>query len=257
MNCDEARILIHGHSDGELETTQEREIEMHIQSCPNCARVLQNISNQREAIVEGATYFKASPVLKRRIQAALPRQQQVPVPLLEIGRPWRSAVQAFVAIVCVLALTWSVVKLETISTETDRIGEEVVASHVRSLMATHLTDVASTDQHTVKPWFNGKVDFSPSVVDLASEGFPLIGGRLDYIDRRPVAVLIYQRRQHFINLFIWPVDGKADQAPAARTYRGYHVVHWTQSAFDFWAVSDLNQKELEDLTQLLWAPKKH
>jgi anti-sigma factor RsiW len=128
--------------------------------------------------------------------------------------------------------------------------EEAVASHIRSLMANHLVDVFSSDQHTVKPWFNGKLDFAPVVEDLSSRGFPLLGGRLDYLNERPVAALVYKRRQHPINLFIWP-SAKADSRLEIVTIRGYHVAHGIHSKMAYWAVSDLNSDELRKFLEAL------
>jgi anti-sigma factor RsiW len=125
------------------------------------------------------------------------------------------------------------------------LATQLIASHVRSLMANHLTDVASSDQHTVKPWLDAKLDFAPAVVDLSTDGFPLIGGRLDYLDNRPVAALIYGRRKHFINLFVWPAGSNTIGAANAMSHQGYQLLHWVDSDFNYWAVSDVNANDLQ------------
>jgi anti-sigma factor RsiW len=118
-------------------------------------------------------------------------------------------------------------------------------------MVNHLTDVASSDQHTVKPWFNGRIDLSPPVTDLAAQGYPLVGGRLDYLNRRPVAALVYKRHQHVINLFVMPAEGGVVPANAAASLNGYNLRHWREGALRFWAVSDLNAAELEEFERLV------
>ena len=128
----------------------------------------------------------------------------------------------------------------------DLLANEMVSAHVRSLMGQHLMDVPSTDQHTVKPWFEGKLDFSPPVVDLSQQGFTLIGGRLDYAGGRPIAALVYQRRLHIINVFIYPTQD-ANAASSTRTRQGFNVVRWTRNGMTFWAVSDINAGELQEL----------
>jgi len=130
------------------------------------------------------------------------------------------------------------------------LATQLIASHARSLMANHLTDVASSDQHTVKPWLDTKLDFAPPVADLSGEGFPLIGGRLDYLDNHPVAALVYQRRKHFINLFIWPTTPGASKAQKTLTRHGYHLLHWADSDFNYWAVSDISDGDLQIFHQL-------
>src|SRR5262249_1208716 len=133
----------------------------------------------------------------------------------------------------------------------DRIAQEVTSSHVRSLMVSHLTDVASSDQHTVKPWFDGKLDFAPPVRDLTAEGFALVAGRLDYAQNRAVAALVYKRHQHFINLFIWPAGPGVEATPKRITRQGYNLIHWQNSGVTFWAVSDVNEAELQQFVDLV------
>ncbi len=163
---------------------------------------------------------------------------------------WRSwAVPCLAAVALVTGtMLWLTPRVSRRSQD-DLLAQAVLASHVRSLMAAHLTDVPSSDQHTVKPWFDGKLDFSPPVQDLSKEGFPLVGGRLDYLEDRPVAALVYQRRKHFINLFIWPALKDAKQQTVMR--QGYNLFHWTQSGMTYWAVSDVNSAELQEFVRLV------
>jgi anti-sigma factor RsiW len=133
----------------------------------------------------------------------------------------------------------------------DRLADAVLASHVRALMPGHLTDVPSSDQHTVKPWFNGKLDFSPPVYDLAAQGYPLLGGRLDYVNGRSVAGLVYGRRQHLINVFVWPTTRGSSDAPDTRDRQGYHLRHWSTPDYTYWVASDLGSAELDEFARLL------
>lgn len=184
-----------------------------------------------------------SAALAERIRADLQRQ----APSLRPPRPsapsrWLQAIALFGA---GAATAWGLALALLVAPMQDATGDAVTDSHVRSLMGSHLADVASADQHTVKPWFAGKLDFSPPVVDLAAEGMPLTGGRLDYIDGRPAAALVYRSGPHVINLFVWPAPGAKPQAPQLLVKRGYNLAHWTQAGMQAWAVSDLNAAELK------------
>ncbi len=200
-----------------------------------------------------ATRYAAPPHLAARIGAALDEAARAERPAETTARvvPFRStarwrplalAASFVLAIVLSSGTTWYV----TASRQQDQLAEEVVASHVRSMLAEHLTDVVSSDQHTVKPWFAGRVDLSPPVIDLAARGYPLIGGRLDYLSQRPVAALVYRHQQHIINVFVWTQAG-ATRAPAPPAeIQGYNVRHWAEGDLTFWAVSDLNPSELDE-----------
>ena len=187
-------------------------------------------------------------MLREMLGLLFSRKRPEPRTLL-LGTPWNwlglAAAIIFAAIIALnLVPRWQ-------RPEADQfLATQLIASHVRSLMANHLTDVASSDQHTVKPWLDAKLDFAPAVVDLSSEGFPLVGGRLDYLDKRPVAALIYERRKHFINLFVWPEEAGGDRTVKAISRQGYQLLHWVDSDFDYWAVSDVNANDLRTLKEL-------
>jgi anti-sigma factor RsiW len=164
---------------------------------------------------------------------------------------WRSLAMA-ASLLLAIGLSSGVTWFFAAADRQESLAQQVVASHVRSMLGgDHLTDVASSDQHTVKPWFGGKLDLSPPVVDLTSQGFPLVGGRLDYLDRRPVAALVYRHSQHVINLFIWP--DKASPVAAPSSLQGYHLRQWRQGDLTFWAVSDVNPADLENFERILQA----
>lgn len=179
-----------------------------------------------------------------RQDSALPRHKSK----VQSGRQWLNISAAFAMGVIASVIT---TYFFTAMNAQQQLAQEVVASQVRSLMGTHLTDIASSDRHTVKPWFAGKLDFSPPVHDLAKAGFPLVGGRLDYIDGRPVAALVYQRRQHTVNVFVWPRDNRSPSPPAAFAAQGFNVTGWKDEAMQYWLVSDLNASELRQFAQQL------
>lgn len=192
----------------------------------------------------------APPALRERIVTSI-RQADVQPPREPKTRAWQQWLNMGAAFAMGVIASITAAYFFAAATAQERLAQEVVASHVRSLMATHLADVASSDQHTVKPWFTGKLDFSPPVHDLAAEGFPLVGGRLDYIGGRPAAALVYRHRQHTINVFVWPRDGRAPAPPAAFVARGFNVTGWKGEAMQFWLVSDLNAGELRQFAERL------
>jgi anti-sigma factor RsiW len=207
-----------------------------------------------EALVKAkATRHEAPAELRQRIGAALMRADSITAsPQREARRAaWPQWLNLSAAFACGLIASLAVIRFFPMGDEQDRLAQEVVSGHVRSLMVAHLADVASTDQHTVKPWFTGKLDFSPPVYDLASGGFPLVGGRLDYIEQRPVAALVYQHRQHTINVFVWPSGGGLSRERILSSRQGFNLASWKDSGMQFWAVSDVSPEELQTFVQLL------
>ncbi len=246
MNCQQAKPLIDPYADGELEAAAILELDRHLQSCPACALALRNLQSLKKTLKQDALYFAAPAELRQRIKSELPAPANAVPQWRSWNWNWLTTAMAGAAAVC-LALLLTVTMIRPSSEQ--RLAQEVASSHVRSLMANHAMDVVSTDQHTVKPWFNGKLDFSPPVKDLAAQEFPLIGGRLDYLGGRSVAALVYQRHKHVINLFIWPTNEKNSKPVAFKPMQGYHLIHWSEANMTFWAVSDLNEKELMEFVQ--------
>jgi anti-sigma factor RsiW len=241
MNCQQAKPLLDPYADGELEASAILELERHLRDCPACALALNNLQVLKKTVKSDELYFTAPAELRARLKAALPTPAK-PI----VRRPlwtwnWLTAGMSGAFAICLALL---VLVTQSRSTSGQPLSQEVLAGHIRSLMADHVTDVASTDQHTVKPWFNGKLDFSPPVKDLAAEGFPLIGGRLDYLGGRSVAALVFQRQKHIINLFVWPTKEKDLPAESVASSQGYNLIHRSEAGMTFWAVSDLNRKEL-------------
>jgi anti-sigma factor RsiW len=246
MNCSDAGPLIDFYADGELDAARILELEDHFRSCPACALAWRNAQALKKALKQEALYFPAPAELRRRVRAEL-RSQITVQPQRDFWNwNWLTAATSGLATVCLALLL--TVTLNRPSAD-QRLAQEIVSGNIRSLMANHMLDVVSTDQHTVKPWFNGKLDFSPPVRDFAAQGFPLIGGRLDYIDGRSVAALVFQRHKHIINVFIWPMQTRDSNPAVAASLQGYNVVHWTKAGMTFWAVSDLNAQELMEFVQ--------
>jgi anti-sigma factor RsiW len=248
LNCQDAQKLLHGYVDGELDLLQSMEIDQHVQECTACAQAYTDLQAVRTAVKNRAPYFQAPSSLQKRIQSS-PRWPNKAGFALQSLPLRRLAIAA--SLVFVLFTAWGLLRLlSDRSADGVSTPELVVASYVRSeMLPTHRLDVESSNQHTVKPWFAGKVDFAPSVPDLTDQGFNLVGGRLDYLDNRKVATLVYQRRQHIIDLFIWAATQDGEAAAKMESRHGYHLIHWTQSGMTYWAVSDLNALELQQFVR--------
>jgi len=227
------------------------EFEHHLESCPDCESRLAAEENLRTSLAGAQLYARAPENLRKRLQISLPTAA-VPPPLKDsrssIEKSWRWLAIAASVILAVLLGTQYMQKLNRYSQQ-QAMAEVIVDAHLRSLQPGHLEDVISTDQHTVKPWFNGKLDFSPQVQDFAADGFPLIGGRIDVVSDQPVAALVYRRNKHYINLFVWP-STTVSAPEVAASQRGYNVIHWMESGMNYWAISDVNRGALEDFVKL-------
>lgn len=248
MSCDDTHDLIHGYFDGELDLVRSIEVEKHLEGCDTCLQSHEAIRGVRAAANHSGVRFDPPADLEKRLRSALRRENEPERKSFVVRWRWLLAVTSFAIVV---GLVWGITQIITRKTESDLLAQEIVSSHVRSLMADHLTDVPSSDQHTVKPWFDGKLDFSPPVKDLSRQGFSLHGGRLDYLNHRPVAALVYQRRQHAINVFVWPATGATATNERTSSSHGYNVIRWADEGMAYCAVSDLNLDELKQFVQLL------
>jgi anti-sigma factor RsiW len=251
MACENERELLHGYLDGELDLATSLEFQRHLQECPTCARTYEQQQVLRTAISTAGLTFNAPPNLEKRIRVAAAKAEAVGKVQRFATWPSNVAWVAMAASILIAAFLVFMIDATRARPGSDELMRRaVLTNHVRSLMADHLTDVSSSDGHTVKPWFNGKLDFSPPVKDLAAQDFPLIGGRLEYLER-PVAALVYRRRQHVINVLVWPSSGDAHGPGKPVTMQGYNLLHWSASGMNYWAISDLNATELLQFVQLL------
>jgi len=239
MTCEEARILVHALADGELDAGHAREVEAHVAQCADCAAELAAARDMKQALRSAPLGFDAPASLRAKIDRVVP----VPAPVTNR----RALLKGFAFGGAASALAAASIGLVIVrDTRDDRILGEAISAHLRSLQADHLTDVLSSNQHTVKPWFNGRIDLAPPVIDLTAQGFTLIGGRLDYIDGKPTAAIVYRRRIHVINLFVTQGLGPAPSTPALTTMQGFNILRWNGNGLNLLAVSDLNREELEE-----------
>lgn len=255
MNCVEAEIMLHALLDGELDAGHAYEVEAHVANCAGCAQKLAAFRALRTIMAEARLKEPAPAQLRSRIDTAIASPPARVVASSRFLQPSRRSFFGGVATGAVLsgALAASLVLTFFRNDGDQNVADEIVSAHIRSLQPGHLMDVETSDQHTVKPWFDGKVDVAPPVIDLTAQGFTLLGGRLDYIDGEPVASVVYRRRKHIINLFVARHLGTEHSFVTARTVQGYNVRHWSNQGLDFWAVSDLDPEELGEFVQKISA----
>jgi anti-sigma factor RsiW len=253
MTCNEAHLLLHAYIDDELDIATALQIETHLPGCPNCQKELEAARAAGRAISQPTVYYAAPSELRDRLERAIRseiRENETPQHPGFLTAWWKRPMAFSGLAAAMLLVICSIVLFLPTHASRGQI-DDLVGSHVRSLEENHLMDVASTDQHTVKPWFAGKLEFSPPVIDLSAEGFPLVGGRLDYLDQKKVAALIYRRNKHVINLFIWP----GDTTPENDAKQGFNLIRFECKGMTCWAVSDLNAGELQQFADLFKAQK--
>lgn len=253
MNCQRTQSLMDAYSTGELDLAASLDVECHLRACPACEGAMEDLKTLRQTMAAAPLRHAAPPALRDRIARDFQvndRAARAPRFGAPRFRPRGLALAA--AIAALLLLPWMTLYWTASRPGGSQLAAEVTSNHIRSLMGDHLLDVVSTDQHTVKPWFNGKLDFSPPVVDPSADGFPLLGGRLEYINGRAVAAIVYRRRQHLVNVYTWPAGGEAAH-PGLSTHNGYNVLTWSHDGMICVAASDLNARELRQLADLLTA----
>jgi anti-sigma factor RsiW len=249
MTPENARGLLNAYVDGELDAASTIELETQIRESPVLQQELERLSALQSLVRNRARRFDAPSRLAPRIFAVLPETK--PARTVKTVPSWWRSLAMGATMAAAALLFWTIVPISNRFDSDAGTREEVLAAHVRSLMADHLTDLTSGERHTVKPWLSSRLDFAPPVEDLAGEGFSLVGGRLDYLGGRPVAALVYRYRQHIINVFVWPSSKNRDMPVQSWTLRGYNVIRLDARGMSFWAVSDLNSEDLQKLASLL------
>lgn len=245
MSCEQTQTVLHGYFDGELDAARAAEFERHLETCSECLAALQAQEKLRSAMQRAQLYEQAPASLRRNVRVTLPAARRAGFGLSGMWLRW---LVTAAAILLIASVGWRL--LPGFRSNGNFDAGEVIDAHLRSLQAGHLVDVASTDQHTVKPWFDGKIDFAPPVRDFANDGFPLQGGRLDVVRGRTVAALVYGRNKHVVNVFVWPT-AERDEVPRAGLELGYQWLHWRQGGMEFCAVSDTTASALVELHRLI------
>ena len=251
MECADVKLLLHGHLDGELELATDLEVERHIESCERCSREFADLRELRSALRAGELHYSAPATLESQVLAAIGAahrgERRSVLSSRWIPRSLELAIPVALAAVLAVFLIPRVLQ----PSRTDLLTQQVLSSHVRSLIGNHLLDVVSSDHHTVKPWFAGKLDYSPPVTDFSTDGFPLAGARIDYLDDRPVAALVYRHNKHEINAFVWPIGPNQHPSAAAERAGGYNVLTFSGNGMTWWLISDTSADELAKLAVLL------
>lgn len=246
MDCTETQRLLHAYLDHEVDRPSAAAIDQHLASCGRCKGVFATQSSLRAGIRRHADYHHGAPrELAGRIRARLYSEPKPRWQWPQFGRWLPMGVAAALAAV----ISWTAAIQYASAPADPMLAEQVIAGHARAIVTNHLMEVASSDQHTVKPWLSSKLDYSLAVPDLANAGFPLAGGRLDYLDKRPVAALVYRSRQHVIDLFVWPDAKSGDAQPQALAKQGYNVLWWREAGMNYWAISDVNASDLKAFSE--------
>lgn len=258
MACSQTQTLLHGYLDGELDAVRSAEFERHLEICSQCAAQLAAQENLRTSLKSAQLYEKTPAGLAQKIARQLDAAAEIPESRRTKFRPagwlqwWKMATALVTAAIIGSVAYFGVTKLVTArSGPQNVIVAEAIDAHIRSLQPGHLTDVLSTDQHTVKPWFDGKLDYIPPVKDEAENGYPLMGGRLDALGGRTVAALVYGRRKHLISVFAWPGGDNEAELRRNGSHNGYQWVYWKKGALEFCAISDVSEADLRELVELL------
>jgi anti-sigma factor RsiW len=249
MNCELAQTTIHGYFDGELDAVRSAEFERHLEHCAQCQSVLEGIESLHMQLQQSDLYEHASPQLREKVRKQL--AEATSPGRATAGYSWKRFLVPTFGVLAAAAAVIAIMLFVVPSRTQSPLTAELIDAHVRSLQPGHLMDVVSTDQHTVKPWFDGKLDFIPPVSDYAAQGFPLVGGRLDVVDGHNVAALVYSRRKHFINLFVWPYREREPSFANSGSRQGYNWITWQLGDTRFCLVSDASSSDLRELKDLI------